>query len=114
MPVARDDPPRRQLGAPSAVSKLALVLMCEAVVVFGLLKEFGCLSGGSGYAAYVCTSDSAKPWFERSLALAAIIAPLGAIIGWRRRSWRTVWGAVALSLAMSIATLLWGLRTVRV
>lgn len=91
-----------------------LVLVCEAIVVFGLVKELGCLSGGTGHTAYVCANDSAKPWYERSLALAAIIAPIGAIIGHRRRSWRIVWGAVLLSGTLSIATLVWGLRGVTV
>jgi hypothetical protein len=94
--------------------EIALVLLCEAVVVFGLVKELGCLSGGTGHAAYVCASDSAKPWYERSLVLAAVVASVGALIGHRRRSWRIVWGAVAVSGVISVVTLLWGLRGVTV
>jgi hypothetical protein len=89
-----------------------LVFVCQAVVAFGLLSEFGCLSGGIGHAAFVCVSDSAAPWYERSLVVAALVAPLGAVLGHRRRSWRIVWTFITLSCAISVATLLWGLRNV--
>lgn len=107
-------PPSPRRTRPSPLLTLILVLICEAVVVYGLVADFGCLAGGTGHAAFVCTSDSAKPWYERSMAAAAVIAPLGAGVGWWRRSWSIVLVAVVASLAVSIATLLWGLRTVRV
>jgi hypothetical protein len=91
-----------------------LVLICEAIVAFGLLKELGCLSGGTGHAPLVCVSDSARPWYERSLVVAALVAPAGAVLGHRRRSWRIVGTFVALSCVISVVTLLWGLRGVNI
>jgi hypothetical protein len=103
---------RRQLEPLSLWWEIMLVFLCEAVVAFGLLSEFGCLSGGTGHAAFVCVSESARPWYERSLVAAGLVAPLGAVVGHRRRSWRIVGTFVTLSCAISVATLLWGLRSV--
>jgi hypothetical protein len=103
---------RRELEPLSAWWEIVLVLICEAIVAVALLRELGCLSGGTGHTAFVCASDSAKPWYERSLAVAAAVAPLGAVLGHRHRSWRIVVSFVALSCVISAATLVWGLRDV--
>ena len=90
------------------------VIACETLVVVGLLHQAACLSGSTAYAAFVCTSDAARPWYERSLAVAAVIAPLGAAIGWAQRRWVVAWLAAVTGLGLAAVTLVWGLRQVLV
>lgn len=110
IPATGDPGPPRRL---SILTALGLVLLCEGIALFAFFKKGFCLTEGQPTISKACASATAGQWYERSLIVAAVIAAIGMGAASFRRSPRLAWLTVTLSLALTTATMVWGLQEVR-
>jgi hypothetical protein len=96
------------------LTELSLVFICGATAVVGLLETLNCLNEGQLTEPAVCKSSSVESWYPVGLAAGAAIAVVGIAAGHFRHRLAIVITTTGLSLAVLIATMLWGLRSVPV
>jgi hypothetical protein len=96
------------------LTELGLVFICGATAVAGVLETLSCLNEGQLTQRAICRSSSLESWYFVGLGAGAAIAVVGVAAGHSRHRWGIVITASGLSLAVLIATLVWGLHSVPV